>query len=68
MNPPRKTSPAPVVSSGSMAEGNAASDSTYRHCVRLTNYSNPYDEVLQLVQTGSAPSLEAAMAVGFNDA
>jgi hypothetical protein len=36
------------VSSGSMAEGNAASDSTYRHCVRLTNYVNPYDEVLQL--------------------
>jgi len=36
------------VSSGSMAAGNSASESIYRHCMRLTNYSNPYDEVLQL--------------------
>jgi esterase/lipase superfamily enzyme len=36
------------VSSASMSAANASSDSIYRHCIRLTNYSNPYDEVLQL--------------------
>lgn len=36
------------VSSGSLAADNASSESIYRHCIRLTNYSNPYDEVLQL--------------------
>jgi hypothetical protein len=36
------------VSSDSMSAGNASSQSIYRHCIRLTNYSNPYDEVLQL--------------------
>ncbi len=36
------------ISSGSMALGNASSELIYRHCIRLTNYSNPYDEVLQL--------------------
>jgi hypothetical protein len=36
------------VSSVSMSDSNPGSESIYRHCVRLTNYSNPYDEVLQL--------------------
>ena len=36
------------VSSASMSSNNAGSESIYLHCIRLTNYSNPYDEVLQL--------------------
>ena len=36
------------VSSASMSAENSASKSTYLHCIRLTNYCNPYDEVLQL--------------------
>jgi esterase/lipase superfamily enzyme len=48
------------VSSGSMSAGSSSSDSIYRHCIRLTNYSNPYDEVLQLSnvkRVGLAPRL-----------
>jgi len=36
------------VSAKSMAAGNAKSSSIYRHCVRLTNYSSPYDAALKL--------------------
>jgi pimeloyl-ACP methyl ester carboxylesterase len=36
------------ISSASMANGDSETESIFRHCVRLTNYSNPYDEVLQL--------------------
>jgi len=36
------------VSSKSMSTIDSKSDSIYRHCVRLTNYSNPYDSVLKL--------------------
>ncbi len=36
------------ISAKSMGAGNAKSSSIYRHCVRLTNYSNPYDSVLKL--------------------
>jgi esterase/lipase superfamily enzyme len=36
------------VSSGSLSEGNSSSDSLYRHCARLTNYSNLFDSVLKL--------------------
>lgn len=36
------------VSSGSMSSGNSSTDSLYRHCVRLTNYSNLHDSVLKL--------------------
>lgn len=36
------------VSAASMAEGNPKSSSLYRHCVRLTNYSNPMDAALSL--------------------
>ena len=48
------------ISSGSMNSGSSSSDSIYRHCIRLTNYSNPYDEVLQLSnvkRVGLAPRL-----------
>lgn len=36
------------VSSKSMSEHDSKSSSIYRHCVRLTNYQNPYDSVLKL--------------------
>jgi esterase/lipase superfamily enzyme len=36
------------VSAGSMRDGASKSSSLYRHCVRLTNYFNPYDDVLSL--------------------
>ncbi len=36
------------VSSRSMSETNAESESVYNHCVRLTNYENSHDEVLGL--------------------
>lgn len=36
------------VSAKSMSADNAKSSSIYRHCVRLTNYSNPYDAALKL--------------------
>lgn len=36
------------VSSASMSAGNSSTESLYRHCVRLTNYSNLHDSVLKL--------------------
>jgi pimeloyl-ACP methyl ester carboxylesterase len=36
------------ISSGSMSAGNTDGEAIYHHCVRMTNYSNPYDEVLQI--------------------
>lgn len=36
------------ISSSSMSQGNSSTDSLYRHCVRITNYSNLYDSVLKL--------------------
>lgn len=36
------------VSSKSMRAGDSKASSIYRHCVRLTNYQNPYDSVLKL--------------------
>jgi pimeloyl-ACP methyl ester carboxylesterase len=36
------------ISSSSMTEGDADTESIYGHCVRLTNYSNGNDEVLQI--------------------
>jgi len=36
------------VSSKDTAETSSNSNSLYRHCVRLTNYHNPYDSVLKL--------------------
>ena len=48
------------VSAASMSEGNPESESIYRHCLRLTNYANAFDEVLQLSnvkRAGLAPRL-----------
>jgi pimeloyl-ACP methyl ester carboxylesterase len=36
------------ISSGSMCRDAASSDAIFRHCIRLTNYSNPYDAVLSI--------------------
>jgi len=36
------------VSSKSYSEGNPETESTYRRCYRLTNYSNGHDQVLQI--------------------
>ena len=36
------------ISSNSLSAGNATTESLYRHCARLTNYSNLYDSVLKL--------------------
>ncbi len=36
------------VSVDSLSSGNPKSSSLYRHCVRLTNYYNPFDEVLSI--------------------
>jgi len=46
------------VSARSLGAGNPKSASLYRHCVRLTNYSNPYDSLLKLSNVkrlGTAP-------------
>lgn len=49
------------ISSGSLSAGNATTESLYRHCVRLTNYSNLYDSVLKL---SNAKRLGVAPRVG----
>jgi hypothetical protein len=36
------------ISSSSMEAGDSETESIYRHCIRLTNYSNARDEVLQI--------------------
>ena len=36
------------ISSSSLADNNPKSSSLYRHCVRLTNYFNPYDAALSV--------------------
>lgn len=36
------------ISANSLSQGDSSSESLYRHCVRLTNYSNSYDSVLKL--------------------
>ncbi len=36
------------VSSGSMSAQNSSTESLYRHCIRLTNYSNDCDSVLKI--------------------
>lgn len=49
------------ISSRSLSAGNSATDSLYRHCVRLTNYSNLHDSVLKL---SNAKRLGVAPRVG----
>jgi esterase/lipase superfamily enzyme len=36
------------ISANSMVAGDADTESIYRHCIRLTNYSNAHDQVLQI--------------------
>ncbi len=46
------------ISSASLSFGNTSTEAIYRHCVRLTNYSNLHDSVLKLSNTkrlGTAP-------------
>jgi pimeloyl-ACP methyl ester carboxylesterase len=46
------------ISTSSLEDGNAKSAAMFRHCVRITNYSNPYDSVLKLSnvkRAGTAP-------------
>ncbi len=48
------------VSKKSMSVNDSKSSSIYRHCVRLTNYQNPYDSVLKLSnikRVGVAPRI-----------
>lgn len=49
------------VSASSMSAGNSSTDSLYRHCARLTNYSNLSDSVLKL---SNAKRLGVAPRVG----
>lgn len=49
------------VSSASMSDGNSSTQSLYRHCIRLTNYSNLHDSVLKL---SNAKRLGVAPRVG----
>lgn len=46
------------ISAGSMVTGNSETESLYRHCIRLTNYSCRYDQALDLSNVkrlGTAP-------------
>ncbi|MBF0548936.1 MAG: alpha/beta hydrolase [Deltaproteobacteria bacterium] len=49
------------ISSSSLTNGNSSTDSLYRHCTRLTNYSNLCDSVLKL---SNAKRLGLAPRVG----
>lgn len=53
------------LSAASMAAGNPGSESIYRHCVRLTNYANPFDEVLQISNVKRAGFAPRAGRVGL---
>lgn len=65
------------VTASAMSDGDADAESIYRHCIRLTNYSNPFDEVLQISNVKRAgleprvgrvglPSTAPAKAVNVN--
>lgn len=49
------------ISSSSMIQGDSSTDSLYRHCTRITNYSNLFDSVLKL---SNAKRLGVAPRVG----
>ncbi|RFC31284.1 MAG: Alpha/beta hydrolase of unknown function (DUF900) [Candidatus Nitrotoga sp. MKT] len=49
------------ISASSMSQGDSSTDSLYRHCTRITNYSNLYDSVLKL---SNAKRLGVAPRVG----
>lgn len=54
------------VSAGSMAVS-PTSSSLYRHCVRLTNYSNPYDSVLSISSAKRVGVAPRAGRIGLPD-
>jgi esterase/lipase superfamily enzyme len=56
------------ISGSSMAAGDVGAESVYRHCVRLTNYSNGHDEVLQLSNVKRVGSAPRVGRVGLPDA
>ncbi len=53
------------ISSASLAAGDSETESVFRHCVRLTNYANPFDEVLQLSNVKRAGLQPRAGRVGL---
>jgi len=55
------------VSSRSMSIDDCKSKSLYRHCVRLTNYQNPYDSVLKLSNTKRIGLASRVGRVGLPD-
>lgn len=55
------------VASKDLAEGSSNSNSLYRHCVRLTNYYNPYDSVLKLSNVKRIGVAPRAGRVGLPD-
>jgi hypothetical protein len=48
-----------------MSTGNPETESIYRHCIRLTNYANLFDEVLQLSNVKRAGFAPRAGRVGL---
>lgn len=55
------------VSARGMEEDSAKSNSLYRHCVRFTNYYNPYDDVLTLSNVKRIGVSPRAGRVGLPD-
>lgn len=54
------------VSASSMEEGRSKTSSLYRHCVRLTNYFNPFDHVLTVSNVKRVGVSRRAGRVGVN--
>ncbi len=54
------------VSAASMEEGSSKTSSLYRHCVRLTNYFNPFDNVLTVSNVKRVGVSRRAGRVGVN--
>ena len=54
------------VSAASMEEGRSKTSSLYRHCVRLTNYFNPFDTVLTVSNVKRVGVSRRAGRVGVN--
>lgn len=53
------------ISSESMSEGNPKCSSLYRHSVRVTNYSNPFDSVLKISNVKRAGVSRRAGRIGL---
>ncbi|MFC6522496.1 alpha/beta hydrolase [Undibacterium arcticum] len=55
------------VSSASMSEGDSGTASLYRHCLRLTNYSNKFDEALGISNVKRMGVAPRAGRIGLPD-